>query len=187
MAISDRLPGSLDRTKLPRAERVRGELTLWGAYAQQRRDARHRSIDFLLSFDQWLDIWEASGRLAERGRLYGQFVMARLGDVGSYSVDNVEIITSGQNHKDGNIGKPRPKSLEHRRKLGLAHLGKALTEEHRKKIGDGVRGKLKGVPKSAAHRAAMRKPKSAAHKKALSEAAKRRYARAKMESGRGNL
>lgn len=43
MPIGERLTGSLlDRDALPRQESVRGKLTLWGAYRQQRRDASRK-------------------------------------------------------------------------------------------------------------------------------------------------
>jgi hypothetical protein len=66
----------------------------------QRWDAGRRGIGFELSYEQWLDIWQKSGHLDERGPRKGQYVMARIGDNGSYAVGNVEIITAEQNHKD---------------------------------------------------------------------------------------
>ena len=75
------------------------------AYKQQRNAAKTRDIPFLLTFEQWLKIWTDSGHLHERGRLSHQYVMARKGDAGPYSMKNVYIITARQNGHDGHIDK----------------------------------------------------------------------------------
>lgn len=75
------------------------------AFIEQRRAARRRGIAFLLSFDEWLLIWEQSGHLHERGCHRGEYVMARPGDTGAYEVGNVEIVTCSTNLYDGNIGR----------------------------------------------------------------------------------
>lgn len=72
---------------------------LWGAYVTHRKHARGRGVDFLLTFDKWLAIWEESGHINERGN--GKYVMARYGDVGPYAVGNVRIITCGENVSEG--------------------------------------------------------------------------------------
>lgn len=69
----------------------------------QRADAKRRGIDFGLSFKQWLLLWARSGRLDERGTRAGQYVMARKGDRGSYSVGNVEIILASKNTSDRHV------------------------------------------------------------------------------------
>lgn len=74
-------------------------------YSDQKRHARARNIAWELTFDEWLSIWQASGKLAERGAGKDQFVMARMGDVGPYSVENVYICTASQNHKDAHHNK----------------------------------------------------------------------------------
>jgi len=72
---------------------TRKRTSLQDKYGQQRGMSNKRKIPFLLSFDQWLKIWTDSGHLHERGRKSGQYVMARKGDKGPYSIDNVEIVT----------------------------------------------------------------------------------------------
>jgi hypothetical protein len=69
----------------------------FSAYSAQRSKARHRGIPFELSFEEWLKVWEDSGRLPERGRRRGQYVMARNGDQGAYAVGNILIITADKN------------------------------------------------------------------------------------------
>lgn len=70
------------------------------AYSQQKWMATKRGIAWKLTFEQWYDIWEKSGRWNERGRKFGQYVMARYGDVGPYSVNNIHIITNVENNKE---------------------------------------------------------------------------------------
>jgi hypothetical protein len=82
-----------------------GSYTTWGKYSQHRFAANNRGIAFNLTFDEWKAIWRASGHFEERGRRKGQYVMARIGDQGAYEPGNVAIITSEQNHAEGNKSK----------------------------------------------------------------------------------
>ena len=67
-------------------------------YYMHRNSARARNIDFLLSFEQWWEIWLASGKWDQRGRCNGQYVMSRLGpDIGPYAAGNVVIQTVNRN------------------------------------------------------------------------------------------
>lgn len=84
--------------------------TLLARFEQQRSRACVRGIAWELTFEEWLSIWERSGRLSQRGKHRGQYVMARNGDVGPYSVGNVFICTHSQNISDAHTG--------HQRKLG---------------------------------------------------------------------
>lgn len=68
-------------------------------YGRQRQSARHRGIGWELTFEQWWQIWQDSGRYAERGPKCNQFVMARKWDRGPYAIGNVEIQTAQQNHE----------------------------------------------------------------------------------------
>ena len=123
-------------------ERMNGKMTPKGAFSQQRRDANKRKIEFLFTFEEWVEWWEhhlGPNWFKKRGRSQGQFVMGRLGDNGPYKLENVECITSEQNHRDGNLGKPKPGNAKHARLLGLSHRGRKLSEETKAKIGAGVR------------------------------------------------
>lgn len=64
-------------------------------FMRQRSQAKHRGIPFEMSFPQWAQVWD--GKLTNRGSHRGQLVMCRPGDVGAYSVDNVEIRTTQSN------------------------------------------------------------------------------------------
>lgn len=74
-----------------------------GKYAYQKYKAKKRGIEFLLTFEQWLDIWLKSGHMDERGTLHNKhYVMSRHKDKGPYAVGNVEIISHGANVADRN-------------------------------------------------------------------------------------
>lgn len=70
------------------------------AYCVQKIYAKKRGILFLLTFEEWLNIWIISGHLHERGNKKHQYVMARHGDKGPYALDNVKIITWIENRKE---------------------------------------------------------------------------------------
>jgi hypothetical protein len=65
------------------------------AFGSQRRNAAKRGIPFELTFAQWWQIWQDSGKWAQRGRT--GYVMCRKGDVGPYAVGNVFIASSSFN------------------------------------------------------------------------------------------
>jgi hypothetical protein len=65
-------------------------------YKQQRRNAKRRGIDFLLTYAEWLQVWLSSGHLADRG--LGGYVMARHDDRGPYVLENIKIITQRENN-----------------------------------------------------------------------------------------
>lgn len=94
-------------------------------YRGQKTRAFERGIAFLLSFDEWLEIWVKSGRLLSRGRRRDEYCMARFGDVGPYAIGNVEIITNWLNASRASKG--RKLSEEHKRKIGAASKGKLVT------------------------------------------------------------
>ena len=88
-----------------------------------KSNAKRRNIEFLLTFEEWLDIWEKSGKCEQRGRGADKYCMCRIGDKGAYSIDNVFIGQGKQNVSDGNIGKPD--SEETKRKKSLAAKGRS--------------------------------------------------------------
>lgn len=60
-------------------------------FEQHKRGAAYRGIGFELTFEQWCEIWEKSGKYPERGARKGQHGMQRFLDLGPYAVGNVEI------------------------------------------------------------------------------------------------
>lgn len=69
-------------------------------YENQKRKAKSRSIDWLFTYETWLDWWKSTGKLAERGRKSSEYCMCRIGDEGPYSPENVYCATNRQNIKD---------------------------------------------------------------------------------------
>jgi hypothetical protein len=67
-------------------------------FKQQRNSAKARGVEWLMTFEEWWGVWDASGKWSQRGHRDGQYVMGRHGDTGPYAVGNVSIITSNENH-----------------------------------------------------------------------------------------
>lgn len=73
------------------------------AFNNMRSRARQRSIEFRMSYEEWLKVWQDSGHFHERGRGGKNYVMARHGDKGAYEVGNVYICTGRQNAADASV------------------------------------------------------------------------------------
>lgn len=74
-------------------------------YVTHRANAKKRGLDWGFTFASWWAVWQESGKWEERGRGTG-FCMARKGDIGGYSPENVYICTNSQNFKDSYIKTP---------------------------------------------------------------------------------
>jgi hypothetical protein len=98
-------------------------------YTEQKGQAKKRCIDWLFTFESWCDIWLESEKWDQRGRGKGKYVMARKGDIGPYSADNVDIITHGANISEGNKG--IPKSDATKAKMSDIKIGKSFSEDHK--------------------------------------------------------
>jgi hypothetical protein len=68
-------------------------------FQAQRYRAGQRNIPWDLTFEQWFEIWQASGHFEERGNKSDQYCMSRIGDKGSYAIGNVFIQTNAENIK----------------------------------------------------------------------------------------
>jgi hypothetical protein len=121
-----------------------------GRFDTHRKHSHTRGIPFLLTFEEWWSIWQASGHYDECGTRRGQFVMARFKDRGPYSENNVRICTVEENHAEKKMSakarariaaarKERgPCSAETKAKLAAASrissLGRKCSEEKKAKI-----------------------------------------------------
>lgn len=90
-------------------------------YLEQKRNAIcNRNIDFKLTFKEWWDIWQESGKYELRGQGKG-YCMTRIGDTGCYEIGNVEIKTIGQNFSESFFKHShedrRKKAIENKRKV----------------------------------------------------------------------
>lgn len=108
-------------------------------YNDHKSGAKVRGIPFLLTFEEWLQIWEDSGHFHERGNRRNQYCMARFGDVGPYAVGNVKIILHSENSKEGNIGKSKPKSDATRSKMSAVKKGIRKSKEFKEAVSGSMR------------------------------------------------
>jgi hypothetical protein len=88
-------PSSIERTIDPLVHR----------YNEQRHHAKQRGIAWKLLYWEWLQIWQDSGHLPERGHKGGQWVMARNGDKGAYEAGNIKIVPCEKNNSDACLGR----------------------------------------------------------------------------------
>ena len=70
------------------------------AFRKQKKQAEYRGIDFKLEYWEWLQIWQDSGHLEERGCRKGQWVMSRYKDKGAYETGNVRIVRAETNNSE---------------------------------------------------------------------------------------
>jgi hypothetical protein len=73
---------------------------LMRAYVMQRNNAGKRGIAWNLNFAQWYDVWLVSGKLDQRGRGKGKYVMSRIKDAGGYEIGNVHIQLAVENSRE---------------------------------------------------------------------------------------
>jgi hypothetical protein len=124
------------------------------AFWAQQQNAKYRGVPFLLTFEQWWDIWKKSGHWHERGRGKNKYCMARFGDKGAYEVGNVKIITNSQNSSE--IVVPEEK----KEKLSIMFAGsngpfygRTHTKEAKRKIGAATAtDNVAGTPKKIRRR-----------------------------------
>lgn len=70
------------------------------AYSAQKRTAKQRGIEWHFTFEEWWSWWQIDNRWANRGIGRDKFCMARKGDTGPYSPENVYCATHSQNQAD---------------------------------------------------------------------------------------
>lgn len=88
-----------NNTKRANRDRYRSELAILRLrYHDQRLKATQRGIHWAFTFETWLEWWQNTGKLAERGNRRGQYCMARYGDEGPYAPYNVRCATVEENH-----------------------------------------------------------------------------------------
>jgi hypothetical protein len=77
------------------------------AYKTHKAAAKQRNIPFLLTFEDWWDIWQQSGKWEHRGARRGEYCMARFGDIGAYARNNVKICLAADNVREAHLGKSK--------------------------------------------------------------------------------
>lgn len=112
-------------------------------FTQQRYSSRKRGIGWQFTFADWWRIWQESGRWQERGRGQG-YCMARYGDSGPYSPDNVYICTVGQNFSDSHL-------IDHpRRNRSAVGIRGVTVSRYKVKNGYHWAVKISGAPRKCA-------------------------------------
>jgi len=92
------------------------------AYTQQKSNAKQRGVEFLMTYEEWKQVWLDSGKWELRGKGIGKYCMCRYNDEGPYAIGNVFIDLSSSNVREGNIGKVV--SEETRQLMALSKKGK---------------------------------------------------------------
>lgn len=70
------------------------------AYNDMKHHANARGIEFLLSYEEFLELWLVSGKWNNRGKRSGQYQICRNYDEGPYSVTNCYIGSTHENQKE---------------------------------------------------------------------------------------
>lgn len=92
-------------------------------YRKHKATAKQRGIEWAFDFNEWCEVWQKSGKWDQRGKYSGQYCMARFGDIGPYSKNNVKIISNIVNHNEAHLGKPKPRGAEHSLNISRAKIG----------------------------------------------------------------
>lgn len=110
------------------------------AYNSHRGNARLRNVEFLITFEEWWAIWDASGKWEQRGARRGGYVMGRFGDEGPYAPGNVKIHTHAENNAERNrASRGKPPSAA---KLAAMAAARAVRWAHGRTISDRQREAL---------------------------------------------
>jgi hypothetical protein len=86
-------------------------------YACHKSKAKARGIEFNLTYEEWWEIWQKSGKWEKRGAGMNQYVMSRYNDSGAYEYKNVFIQPASANKREGNLGRKIPRTSEHQKNL----------------------------------------------------------------------
>lgn len=70
------------------------------SFVQQRNNAARRGVAWNLAFADWYTVWQTSGKLGQRGRGKGCYVMSRIRDEGGYELGNVHIQLATDNNRE---------------------------------------------------------------------------------------
>jgi hypothetical protein len=114
------------------------------AYAAQKSGARHRGIEFRLSFEEWLAFW--GDDISRRGRGPANLQMQRMGDKGAYEIGNIKKGVPRENSKTAGACKRNlngfRNAAEHQ-----ATLDRMMLEESSAATGEDEEGEDDGFPR----------------------------------------
>lgn len=116
------------------------------AYRNQENGAKSRGIAWNLNLAQWLEIWRTSGKLDQRGRGKGKYLMSRIKDSGGYEIGNVHIQLATENSREA-VKQWLDKPAKEQR--GVYHLYPGLSTPYMAKLGKRVVGYFATVEEAA--------------------------------------
>ena len=95
----------------------------WSRFAQNRATAKHRGIDFRLTFDEWWTLWAV--HYHERGTKRGEYCLCRYLDMGCYEVDNVRVDLAVNNIQEAHVA-IRMKTPNYKHSRGAPNLAAGI-------------------------------------------------------------
>ena len=104
-------------------------------YDQHKYRAERRGIPFELTFKQWLEVWQDSGHLNERGSGQGRWVMARFFGSGSFKIGNVRIIRAEDNNSHLISAEARARRVRNSRVTRQAHCASEIKDDQHWQFG----------------------------------------------------
>jgi len=107
--------------------------------ALRRKDFYGNPIQWNLTFEQWMEVWQQSGHWEERGCKKGQYCMSRYNDIGPYEIDNVFIQLHSDNIRQARLSKPL--SSEVYAQIAEKNKGKKRSEDFRDRLSITRQGK----------------------------------------------
>lgn len=75
-------------------------IELYPAYSEQMRKAKEKGYGWNIGFDQWMTLWNNSGKLELRGNTKDDYVMARIDRIKPFTPSNIVICTNSENGKN---------------------------------------------------------------------------------------
>lgn len=103
----------------------------------RKPDRNGHVIRLTMTFEEWLQIWTESGKIALRGSGRGKFCMARKNDLGDYAIGNVEIKSCEENSREAKLGRQVRQCT--RDKMSASRAGCAKDVDHKAKLSEAHR------------------------------------------------
>ena len=97
-------------------------------------DRNGHVIRLTMTFEEWLQIWTESGKIALRGLGCGKFCMTRNNDLGNYAIGNVEIKSCEENSREAKLGRKVRQCTKD--KMSASRLGCVKDDAHKTKLSE---------------------------------------------------
>ena len=124
-------------------KKAKGQFTHQKSASKSRFDKNGDSILWKLTFEEWITIWFNSGQYENRGTRRGNYVMSRKGDIGPYSIDNVDIKLHEENAREGQVGRTKIISQDQKDKISKTLTGHRPNLAIREKLSNAAKERWK--------------------------------------------